>query len=99
MLAKRRQFTLPGNPEMHAVVNVIPTGLLTVEIEEEHRSIDAEFEHIAFKVHDGMTDLVCYGDSGKTECWNLGLYNEDARELARLIEYAEEELEILLRDL
>ncbi len=99
MLAKCRQYTLPGTPELHANINVIPTGMLHVEILEDRRCIDADFEQLSFKTHGRMTDLVCYSGSGKKESWNLGLSSEDARDLAKLIESAEEELEILMRDL
>ncbi|WP_087018962.1 hypothetical protein [Thaumasiovibrio subtropicus] len=99
MLAKCRHYTLPGTPELHATVNVIPTGMVHVEILENRQSIDADFEQLSFKTHGRMTDLVCYSEAGKKECWNLGMNSEDARDLAKLIESAEEELEILMRDL
>nr|WP_086937351.1 hypothetical protein [Thaumasiovibrio occultus] len=99
MLAKSRQYTLPGKPELHANVNVIPTGIVSVEIIERQHKVDAEFDQLTFESKGGVTRLVCYSDKGKKPCWDLGMTNEDARDLAKLIETAEEELEILMRDL
>lgn len=100
MLAEHRQFILPGQRERHANVTVIPTGELEVNIQEDANQLQAEFEELYFYSADNGTELVCKEQLGSDAVrWHLHLANEDARELAKLIEMAEEEFEILMRDL
>ncbi|UTV29941.1 hypothetical protein [Photobacterium atrarenae] len=100
MLAEHRQFILPGQKELHANIKVIPTGELEVNIQEEAHQFQAEFEELYFYTAGNSTELVCREQLGSDAVrWQLYLANEDARELAKLIELAEEEFEILMRDL
>ncbi|MEJ2765957.1 hypothetical protein VV869_18550 [Photobacterium sp. MCCC 1A19761] len=100
MLAERRQFILPGQKALHANITVIPTGELEVKIQEEAHPLKADFEELYFYSAGNGTELVCKAPlESDSVRWQLHLENKDARELAKLIELAEEELEILMRDL
>ncbi|GAB3520919.1 hypothetical protein BIT28_02705 [Photobacterium proteolyticum] len=100
MLAECRQFVLPGHNELHAEVTVIPTGELEVNIKENNNSLKADFDELYFYSAGKETELVCRDQLGAESVrWHLNLANDDARELAKLIESAEEEYETLMRDL
>lgn len=100
MLAERRQFTLPGKKALHADITVIPTGELEVDIKEKHNHLTAEFDELQFCCGVKNTDLICKDQLGKhTVRWHIYLANNDAKELEKMIEEAEEEFEILMRDL
>ncbi|MCG2839136.1 hypothetical protein L6J37_20075 [Photobacterium sp. WH77] len=100
MLAEHRQYLLPGGKGYHLDVKVIPTGFVEVEIMEEHDKFLAEFEELSFLSNGKKTELVCRDHVGG-ECvrWQVDLASDDARELAKLIELAEDEFELLMRDL
>ncbi|KLV10308.1 MULTISPECIES: hypothetical protein [Photobacterium] len=100
MLAEHRQYLLPEGCGLHAKVTVIPTGELEVNILEEDNHYKGEFDELYFYSAGKKTELVCK-DQLKPENirWHLCLTSDDARELAKLIELAEEEFEILMRDL
>ena len=98
MLAEHRLFVLPGGCGLHADVCVIPTGILEVSIMEKNDKLKAEFDQLYFHVSGRKTELVCK-ENEQSVRWQLNLTNNDARELALLIERAEDEYEILMRDL
>ncbi|QUJ70262.1 hypothetical protein KDD30_19260 (plasmid) [Photobacterium sp. GJ3] len=100
MLAEHRQYLLPDGNGSHLDVTVIPTGFLEVEIMEEHDKYQAEFDELLFLANGKKTELVCRDHAGG-ECvrWQVKMASEDARELAKLIELAEDEFELLMRDL
>ncbi|MDD1782676.1 hypothetical protein LRP49_16005 [Enterovibrio sp. ZSDZ35] len=100
MQARHRNYLLKDTKQLHAHVQVIPTGLIEVEIVEKHQCHAAEFEHLRFERSGRVTKLVGkHTSNGKPIHWQLPLANDDARELENLIEEASEELEILMRDL
>lgn len=100
MLAEHRQYTLPGKKVLHADVTVNPTGELEVDIKEKKNHLTAEFEELHFCSGRQKTDLVCQEPVGDHAIrWHIYLANQDAEELEHLIEEAEEEFEILMRDL
>ncbi|MDX1302105.1 hypothetical protein [Photobacterium sp.] len=100
MLAEYRKFTLPGKAHLHASVKVIPTGEVEVFIKEKHDELHADFDELCFYSCGKNTELICKEHAGQDKVrWHIDLANEDARELAKLIESAEEEFEILMRDL
>lgn len=100
MLSIQRNYLLKDSKQLHARVEVIPTGLLEIEIIEKHQTHAAEFEHIQFERKGRVTQLIGQNDNnGKAITWKLPLANDDAKELEHLIEEASEELEILMRDL
>ncbi|WP_064608351.1 hypothetical protein [Photobacterium sp. J15] len=100
MLAVHRQFILPGHRGLHADVTVIPTGELEVNIKEKNNSLKAEFDDLYFFSSGKATDIVCRDPVSHDEVrWQLHMASDDARELAKIIESAEEEFEILMRDL
>lgn len=100
MLAEYRQFTLLGGRGLHANVKVIPTGELEVSIKEKKDELHADFDELCFCSSGKKTELICRERVGPdTIRWHIDLANDDARELAELIESAEEEFETLMRDL
>ncbi|OEE67778.1 hypothetical protein A1OO_18755 [Enterovibrio norvegicus FF-33] len=100
MLARHRNYLLKDTKQLHAHVQVIPTGKIEVEIVEKHQRHAAEFEHLRFERSGRVTKLVGkHTSNGKPIHWQLPLANDDAKELEHLIEEAAEELEILMRDL
>lgn len=100
MLARHRKYLLKDTKQLHAHVQVNPTGLLEVEIPSQKQSHTAEFEHLRFERSGRVTKLVGkHTSNGKPVHWQLPLANDDARELEHLIDEAAEELEILMRDL
>ncbi|MGF1717393.1 hypothetical protein [Photobacterium chitinilyticum] len=100
MLAEYRQFVLPRQRGLHAEIIIIPTGELKVNIKEKNNSLKAEFDELYFHSAGKETELVCRDQLGTESVrWHLHLANDDARELAMLIESAEEEFEALMRDL
>ena len=100
MLAEHRYFTLPGDTGLHADITVIPTGELKVNILENSDQLKGEFEELHFYSNGKRTELVCKDqlmpDSVR---WHIDLSNDDAEELAKLIEVAVDEYETLMRDL
>ena len=100
LLTERRHYTLPGKKALHADVAVIPTGELEVDIKEKKDHLTAEFEELHFCCGRQQTDLVCQDQVGDHAIrWHIYLAKQDAEELEQLIENAEEEFEILMRDL
>ncbi|MGF1703837.1 hypothetical protein L4D09_26455 [Photobacterium makurazakiensis] len=100
MLAENRLFALSDESGLHADVTVIPTGELKVTILENNSSMEGDFDQLYFYSDGKKTELVCK-DLLEPESiqWHVHLANDDARELAKLIELAEEEYEILMRSL
>lgn len=100
MMERHRNYILKSNKQLHASVNVIPTGLIEIEIIEKQQCHAAEFDHLHFERDGKLTTLVGENTSnGKPVQWQVPLANDDAKELEHLIEEATEELEILMRDL
>lgn len=96
MIAIHRKYSLSNRPNLHARFEVNPIGRLEVEIVELHERHSTEFEDLSFKSR-GNTIEVC----GKEERvpWQCGLAATDAQELSSLVEEANEEYEVLMRDL
>ncbi|PSW20102.1 hypothetical protein C9I98_08560 [Photobacterium sanctipauli] len=100
MLAENRLFTLPDESGLHADITVVPTGELKVTILEKNSSMQGDFNQLYFYSDGKRTELVCKDQLVPENIqWHVHLANDDARELAKLIEMAEEEYEILMRDL
>ncbi|KHT62194.1 hypothetical protein RJ45_18725 [Photobacterium gaetbulicola] len=100
MLTEHRHFTLPGESRLHADVTVSPVGELEVNILEQNSHLSGEFDQLYFYSEGKKTELVCKDQLKRDDVkWHLSLASDDARELAKLIELAEEEYEILMRDL
>lgn len=100
MLAVYRKYTLEDAKHLDAQIQVIPTGLIEIDIPEKKQHHSAEFTQLRFETKGKITHLVgkTYAH-GKATQWKLPLDNADANELAFLIKDAEERLEILMRDL
>jgi len=100
MFAKHRSYVLVEKRHHHAHLTVNPIGILFIEIAEEHKKLEAEFEDLLFESNGKTTGLVCikHGKQ-KHKCWHVVLSCDDAKELTKLINEAREEYEILMRDL
>ncbi|MCQ1056870.1 hypothetical protein ACQKPX_11685 [Photobacterium sp. DNB23_23_1] len=100
MLAEHRHFILPGESKLHADVTISPVGELEVNILEQNNRLSGEFDQLYFYSEGKETELICKNQLERDDVqWHLSLSSDDARELAKLIELAEEEYEILMRDL
>ena len=100
MLTERRQFIVPGKAGLHVDVTVNPIGELKVNVLEKDNCFTGEFEQLVFQTKGRQTELLCKNHRASTTVkWHVRLASDDARELAKLIELAEEEYEILMRDL
>lgn len=100
MYAKHRSYTLAGSTHHHAHLAVSPTGILSVEIEEEHKKLEAEFDDLCFSTHGKVTGLDCVEHCMPSHTlWHIDLTPSDARDLTQLIDEAKEEYEIIMRDL
>ncbi|UTM55931.1 hypothetical protein L4174_008640 [Photobacterium sp. CCB-ST2H9] len=100
MFAKRCSYILAGKTHPKAQVTVNPTGTLHIDVKDEKRELDGDFEDLLFKEKGKVTVLVCQKhDRPKQLCWHVELTGQDAKELTRLIDDAEEEYETLMSDL
>lgn len=100
MFVKKRSYKLAGKMHYRANFAVNPTGSLSVEIEEQHKKLEGEFEDLCFIQHGKTTALDCVEHCEPTHCcWHLDLSPNDASELTQLIDEAKDEYEILMRDL
>ncbi|KZN33189.1 hypothetical protein [Pseudoalteromonas luteoviolacea] len=96
MISVHREYCLSGDKNLHAHVEVYPTGTLDVDIVELHEHHTTEFNNIKYE-HNGA-DIALTGKEGAVT-WQVILKERDARELSHLIADANEEYEILMRDL
>ncbi|GAB2666813.1 hypothetical protein [Vibrio panuliri] len=96
MIAVHREYCLTNSPNLHAHFEVNPTGKLAVEIIELNQRHMTEFDDLVFQSNQGGIE-VC----GKEQRvpWRCHLAISDALELSTLVEEANEELEVLMRDL
>ncbi|MEJ2763557.1 hypothetical protein VV869_06200 [Photobacterium sp. MCCC 1A19761] len=100
MFAKRRAYILANKTHPKAQVTVNPTGTLHIDVKDEKKALDGDFEDLSFQKDGKITILFCqkHGQQ-KQHCWRVELSGEDAKDLVRLIHEAEDEFEILMRDL
>jgi hypothetical protein len=98
MLAEHRQFVLPEGNGGWADVYINSTGTIKVNITHQNCSFEGEFDQLSFHTSGRKTELICKRDPQQSE-WHVNFANQDARELALLIERAEDEFELLMRDL
>lgn len=100
MPAIHRSYLLKDTKQLHAHVQIIPTGELKVEIVENKQSHLADFEQIRFEKKGRVTKLIGHAETnGKSTKWQLPLAHDDADELEKLIDQAVDDLEILMRSL
>ena len=100
MLAKHRNYLLKDTKKLHAHVQVIPTGLLEIEIIEKKQHHAAEFLELHFEQEGKITKLFGKNTAnGKPTLWQVPFNHDDAKDLENLIDEANEEFEILMRDL
>ncbi|OAN11422.1 hypothetical protein A3K86_20985 [Photobacterium jeanii] len=101
MLAECRHVALVGDKARFADIKIAASGVIEVDIPEDHRHFEADFEQLHFHTEHQKTELVCHSvkaDANKVE-WKLELGNDDATALLKLIERASDEYETLMRDL
>ncbi|WP_194437919.1 hypothetical protein [Vibrio fluminensis] len=96
MIATHRKYCLSNRPNLHAHFEVNPIGKLDVEIIELQEHHTTEFDDLTFKSKGNCIEV-----SGKEHSvpWQCNLAVSDALELSTLIEEANEEYEVLMRDL
>ncbi|KLV10158.1 hypothetical protein C9I92_21690 [Photobacterium ganghwense] len=100
MFAKHRAYVLAKKKRPKAQVTINPTGNIHIDVKDEKKALDGDFEDLSFQKNGKVTILVCQKHSKqKQHCWRIELSDEDAKELTRLINEAEDEFEILMRDL
>lgn len=100
MFAKHRSYILAEKTHPKAYITVNPTGTLHIDVKDEKKALDGDFGDLLFKKNGKVTALFCmkHGKQ-KKHCWHIDLAREDAQELTRLIHEAEDEFELLMRDL
>ncbi|MBE3659659.1 hypothetical protein BOO91_01685 [Vibrio navarrensis] len=96
MLTVQRHYTVSGKPSLHTCVEVNPTGTVEIEVLELYQHHSSSFDNLSFKVNPQGVSVVCCHQASP---WQLLLNSQDAQELRSLIQEAEEEYEILMRDL
>lgn len=96
MIVTHRQYCLTNRPNLHAHFQVNPVGKLEVEIIELQEHHSTEFNDLCFESKGS-----CIKVSGKEQSvpWQCHLAVSDALELSSLVEEANEEYEMLMRDL
>ena len=100
MLSRHRDYLLQDTKHLRAHFEVIPTGIVEVEIVDKKECHSAEFDKVRFERRGKVAKLVGQTQSGNKKVqWQVPLTVVDAEELEQLIEDASEELEILMRDL
>ncbi|MEZ8096602.1 hypothetical protein [Photobacterium swingsii] len=100
MLAESRHVLLSGKKSQFADIKIIPTGMIEVDIPDEAKHYQADFDQLCFYTRNKNTELVCRsGQKDDAVHWTLDLANDDARELLSMIERAEDEFEMLMRSL
>ncbi|WP_047049996.1 hypothetical protein [Vibrio mexicanus] len=95
MISTHRDYVLEGK-QQHAHFEINPAGELEVEIIEEKTRHRCELDQVSMSSDHGVAKLV--GHQGSDD-WQLELRANDAKELFSLIAKANEEYEILMRDL
>ncbi|HAS63793.1 MAG TPA: hypothetical protein DCS35_15280 [Vibrio sp.] len=96
MLAIQRKYCLSNRPNLHVQFEVNPIGKLEVEIIELHQHHSTDFEDLSFRSQGNVIE-VCGRE--KHVPWRCNLAVSDALELSSLVEEANEEYEVLMRDL
>ncbi|WP_026958226.1 hypothetical protein [Aliagarivorans taiwanensis] len=96
MLVTYKHYTLPQD-HVHAHVAFTPLGELDVLLEEQQQVLHAEFELLTFT---SDAKLQCFDSTQHQHVeWQVQLNPNDAKELMFAIQDAQEEFEILMRDL
>ncbi|WP_434360434.1 hypothetical protein NF212_07955 [Parasalinivibrio latis] len=101
MLAIHRDFVLENKAHHHVHVAVIPNGTLEIDVEESREHYCVDLDQIAFEQKGKITWMICIESPRHcdTTQWKIPMCRKDAFDLAHLIDDAEDDLEILMRDL
>jgi hypothetical protein len=98
MITVHRDYILVyGKGRNHAHIQVNPVGHLDVKIKGRKECLHCEFDDISFQETDSNTKVIGHEEGRRP--WQLTLSNRDAAELTHLIQEANEEFEVLMRDL
>ncbi|ELV8811293.1 hypothetical protein QNE21_002073 [Vibrio vulnificus] len=96
MITVHRDYRVSIKPERYAHVEINPVGKLDVEIKGQRQHYVVDFEQLAFSSDEQGVALVCQKAYSP---WKVMLATADAQELKSLVKEAQEEYEILMRDL
>lgn len=100
MYTKRLSCLLPGKLHFHAHIDINPKGYIRVRIVEKKQTHVAKFEDLRFEYKHSCPGVVCCEYARPPEKhWHFYLSANDARELISSMVEAEDEYEILMRDL
>ncbi|WP_305817147.1 hypothetical protein [Photobacterium leiognathi] len=97
MYIEHKHFKLPNNSS-EVDVYISPTGSIQFMIEGKEKVLEGDFHKLAFKKIKSGVDLVYKTRSVKSS-WDIILSNKDAELLSRMIDEADENFEIIMRDL
>ena len=100
MHTKHLSCLLPGKRHHHARIDINPKGFIRVNIVENKQSYTAKFEELCFECKGSIPSVVCCDliSPSRKHC-RIYLSSDDARALLNSMVEAQEEYEILMRDL
>ena len=93
LTTEHRHVILPKTQSQFADIYIKPTGSVKVVINDKSKIMLGEFHQLEIIQSNKKSRLSCQNK------WELDLSQKDATELAILIKQAEEEFEILMKDL
>jgi hypothetical protein len=100
MTIKQRDYLIPNANRDHAHVEINPVGEVDIDIVESRKHYHANLDKVRFEHQGDKVKVVGFHDDGvKKSRWQLTLASRDALDLNFAIEEANDEMEILLRDL
>ncbi|WP_318480173.1 hypothetical protein [Photobacterium leiognathi] len=97
MYIEHKHFKLPNNSS-EVDVYISPTGSIQFMIEGKEKVLEGDFHKLAFKKIESGVDLVYKSRSVKSS-WDIILSKKDAELISRMIDEADENFEIIMRDL
>ncbi|QIA62420.1 hypothetical protein GT360_02270 [Vibrio astriarenae] len=100
MIIKQRDYLIPNTNRYHAHVEINPVGEVDIDIVESQKHYHSNLDRVQFERKGEKVKVLGVDEhAGKTSKWQLTLASGDALDLNCAIEEANDELEILMRDL
>ncbi|MGL6261408.1 hypothetical protein [Vibrio sp. WXL103] len=99
MITKHRDYLIPNTKSFHAHVEINPVGEVDIDIIESRKHYHSSLEKLKFEPKGEKVKVVGCDESGGRKVWQLTLASTDALDLNHVIEEANDEYEILMRDL
>lgn len=93
LTTEHKHVALPESKGHFADIYVNPIGSVQVIVDNKPKPMQGEFHQLKIIQSGSKSTLNCQNE------WQLDLSQQDAKELALLLEKAEDEFEILMRDL